>query len=405
MSDIERTAAKERVVAPAESGRSTAPESAYPGRPTSVWSYRPGLEPSAFPRTNWGHRGYDETSVDAFVEQVLKDRDAAELQISDLRTEVDRLHRYIRRQWAAVAAAESESAGPRQGGRSVEGLVTPAAQARAVLSQAQEIADRRLAEADARLTDAERQAEDRLASADREIQIKLMDADSQASRLIGAGQEEAAHRLTRVDMIAEQVLIEAGQDAANRRAQAEDDATRLLLLARTRYQDLVVRAHQRADRAAEVALTEIEHPTTTFDGGRVRAELEMKAAYLRTFAKVSRASLRAALDVTAREFDRLLGASAAAGSAALPIESDPTPVDSTSDRVRVDSTSDQVRVDSTSDRVRVDSTSDQVPVDPALRLEPVASARRAARTAPRPRMIVLPDTEAAELAAMIQLQQ
>jgi cell division septum initiation protein DivIVA len=389
MNDSERIAAKERVAA---TDRSRA-DSAYPGRPTSVWSYRPGLEPSAFPRTNWGHRGYDEACVDAFVEQALKDRDAAELQISDLRTEVDRLHRYIRRQWAAVAAAESESADP-QRGRSGEGLVTPAAQAKAVLSQAQEIADRRLAEADARLTDAERLAADRLASADREIQIKLMDADGQASRLIGAGQEEAAHRLTRVDMIAEQVLIEAGQDAANRRAQAEDDATRLLLLARTRYQDLMVRAHQRADRAAEVALTEIEHPTTTFDGGRVRAELEMKAAYLRTFAKVSRASLRAALDVTAREFDRLLGASA--GSAALPMESDPAPVDSTSG---------QVRGDSTSDRVRVDSTSDQVPVDPALRLEPVASARRAARTAPRPRMIVLPDTAAAELAAVIQLQQ
>ena len=395
MSDIERTASKERIATPAgtarptgqAAARPTAPDSAYPGRPTSVWSYRPGLEPSAFPRTNWGHRGYDEPSVDAFVEQVVKDRDAAELQISDLRTEVDRLHRYIRRQWAAVAAAEST--GPQQSSRSVEGLVSPAAQAQAVLSQAQEIADRRLAEADARLTDAERQAADRVAAADREIQIKLMDADSQVSRLIGAGEDEAAHRLTRVDMIAEQVLIEAGRDAANRRDQAEDDANRLLLLARTRYQDLVVRAHQRADRAAEVALTEIDHPTTA-DGGRLRAELEMKAAYLRTFAKASRASLRAALDVTAREFDRLLGASAA-GAGAVPIGPDPMPAD-------LGDAADPVGQANPVDQV------DPGSVDPALRLEPVRSSRRAAREAARPRVIVLPDTEPAGLAAVIQFQ-
>src|SRR4051794_18189930 len=119
-----------------------------------AWSYRPELEPSVFPRSGWGQRGYEATAVDSFVDQVIKDRDAAAEQISDLRAEVDRLHRYIRRQWAAVAAAES--AGAKQSGRPVDqsGLVSPAAQARAVLSQAQEIAERRLAQADARLGEA-----------------------------------------------------------------------------------------------------------------------------------------------------------------------------------------------------------------------------------------------------------
>lgn len=325
----------------------------------AVWSYRPGLEPAAFPRTGWGHRGYEEPLVDSFVEQVIKDREAADQQISDLRAEVDRLHRYIRRQWAAVAAAET--AGAQAAGRPVDAarLVSPAAQARAVLGQAQEIADRRLAQADARLSDAQQQAADRLEHADREVQIKLVDADRQVARLIGAGQDEAAQRLTRVDAIAEQVLTEARQNATRRRARAEDDADQLLLLARTRYEDIVIRAHHRADRAAEVALAEIEHSVSTAttpagSAGRVRAELEMKAAYLRTFAKVSRAALQAALEVTAREFDRLLGASASRESTYPSPPAIPAPSNPAGPRL----------------------------IDPALILEPA-------------RVIVLPDTAAA----------
>lgn len=221
-------------------------DTAYPGRPAAVWSYRPGLEPSAFPRTNWGHRGYDEMSVDAFVEQVVKDRAAADEQIADLRAEVDRLHRYIRRQWAAVSAAEST--GAHASGRGVQAgdSISAAAQARAVLSQAQEIAEHRLAQADARLREAQRQAADRLERADRQVQSKLMDADRQVSQLIGAGEDVAAQRLTRVDAIAEQVLSEAGKDAVNRRVRAAQDADRMLTQARARYEDIVLRAHQRA---------------------------------------------------------------------------------------------------------------------------------------------------------------
>jgi cell division initiation protein len=109
--------------------------------------------------------------------------------------------------------------------------------------------------------------------------------------------------------VAEQVLRGAQRQATLRRAQARGDARRLLSIARTQYEDIVLQAHQRADRAAEAALNEFERPTS--GPGRTRAELELKAAYLRTFAKVSRAALQAALDVTAREFDRLVGLSAA----------------------------------------------------------------------------------------------
>jgi hypothetical protein len=147
-------------------------------------------------------------------------------QLARLRDEIARLHRYIRRQWSAVAAAQSNEVGG--------GPISPAAQARAVLRKAQEIADRRLAEAGPHVTRHPRQ-----------------------------------------------------------------DAGRLLLLAPARYGDIVVRAHQRAGLAAEAAFDERM--------SRARAELEMRAAYLRTFVKVSRAALQGELEVTAQEFDDLLG--------------------------------------------------------------------------------------------------
>ena len=307
----------------------------------SVWSYRPGQEPAPFPLSQWGLRGYDEMSVDTFVQQLIRDRDAADQQIADLRAEVDRLHRYIRRQWAAVAAAESASA--HAAGRPDEPgpLVSPAAQARAVLNQAQEIAEHRLAEADARLRETQLQVSDQLARADRQAEAARLDAEQQAGLLVSAGAEAAARRLHEVDTMAEQVLAEARQEAVNR-------------LARARYEDIVVRAHQRADRAAEMALAELGPGASDPAGAdrtRTRAELEMTAAYLRTFAKVSRAGLQTALEVTAGEFDQLLGASAGREPGARPPE----------------------------------------PVAP----EPLPA---------RPRSIVLPDTEAAGLATITRLR-
>ena len=183
----------------------------------------------------------------AFANAAAPDLSPADLRDDEqpaLRAEIDRLHRYIRRQWAAVAAAqsaeaESESragagAGSVGSGPVAAGPISPAAQARAVLRKAQEVADRRLAEAGPHVTRHPRQ-----------------------------------------------------------------DAGRLLLLAPARYGDIVVRAHQRAGLAAEAAHDERATPA--------RAELEMKAAYLRTFAKVSRAALQGELEVTAREFEDLLG--------------------------------------------------------------------------------------------------
>jgi cell division septum initiation protein DivIVA len=271
-----------------------------------AWSYRQTAEVDTFPRTPWGHRGYDELAVDRFVVEVSQDLTAADQEITDLRVEVDRLHRYIRRQWAAVAAAEAAGA---QGGERVDSgaAASPAAQARAVLTQAQEIADRRLAQADERLAEADRLAAERLAHADRLAQSRLVQADELVSGRIAEADETAGQRLSRIDSIAEQVLSEAQQDAVARRVQAVDDVRQLLLLGRTRYEDIVLRAHQRADRAAEAALHEFESSAKLTDvTGRARVELELKAAYLRTFAKVSRAALQGALEVTAREFDRLL---------------------------------------------------------------------------------------------------
>src|SRR4051812_40916260 len=68
---------------PAALGNQTPP----PGQPVAVWTHRPNPEPTTFPRSGWGHRGYEETSVDAYVERATKDREAAQAQITDLRAE------------------------------------------------------------------------------------------------------------------------------------------------------------------------------------------------------------------------------------------------------------------------------------------------------------------------------
>jgi hypothetical protein len=245
----------------------------------------------------WSHRARGGPgNTDAHGSRQLT---AAETEIDDLRDEVNRLHRYIRRQWAAVAAAEA-----------VRGGLKPAqsTQARAVLSQAQDLAERRLAQADQRLAEAEQLAAARVAAADQQAHALLEQADRRFSARIAEADQVAAQRLAQVDAVAERVLSLAQQQAAARRAQARNDARRLLSIARTQYEDIVIAAHRRADRAAEAAL---DADGLTSGPARTRAELELKAAYLSTFAKVSRAALQAALDVTGREFDRLVGASAA----------------------------------------------------------------------------------------------
>jgi hypothetical protein len=299
----------------------------------STWSHRERARldrrVAELPRTPWGRRGYDEAAVEALLAGVNQDLADADDQIDDLRGEVDRLHRYIRRQWAAVAAAEA--AGKPRGRHAVDAPdddlyrlsahgrgsagpegASPSAQARAVLTQAQEIAERRLAEADARLAEAERLATARLTEAEREAdagaRATLADAEAAAAERLAAADEASGHRLARTERMAEKVLLEAEEEARTRKATAVDGARRLLVLARARYEDIIVRAHQRADHAAELALDDLE-PIEGQAGTEEheRRELEAKAAYLRTFAKVSRSALQAALDLSGREFDQLLG--------------------------------------------------------------------------------------------------
>jgi hypothetical protein len=381
------------------SERAASAEGLPGGPPAEGWSHRPPAHVEAFPRTTWGHRGYEEAPVDAFLGQVEKDRTSADQEIADLRSEVDRLHRYIRRQWAAVAAAEA--AGARSKDRSSDhdcgGPVSPAAQARAVLSQAQEIADRRLRQADERLAQAQQLAADRVRQADQELATRLAEADETVSSRIAAADEAAAQRLSRVDGMAEQVLSEARKDAASHRAKAVQDSNRLLQHARNQYEEIVIRAHRRADRAAEVALYEFEQSATD-DTGRARAELELKAAYLRTFAKVSRAALQAALDVTAREFDRLLGASATVErSLALasggPVKSLTTP----SRAARSSGPSSEPSNEKSRPDAAQDVPAPTAPPVPARSARAVAQAAAAAARAagkPTARVITMPDTQA-----------
>jgi len=69
---------------------------------------------------------------------------------------------------------------------------------------------------------------------------------------------------------------------------------------------VATRAHRRAESAAERALEDFQdEETAELFGPAVHAELEMKAAYLKTFARASGAALRATLDVTRSELQRL----------------------------------------------------------------------------------------------------
>src|SRR5690349_4292575 len=121
------------------------------------WRHRPALARPAFPKTTWGHRGYDEAAVDAFARDASVKLHAADAEVDELRSEIDRLHRYIRRQWATIAAA-GEKDGARHDAAATDAN-SPAAQARAVLAHANEIAQRHIAAATRRETDADRRAD------------------------------------------------------------------------------------------------------------------------------------------------------------------------------------------------------------------------------------------------------
>ena len=94
--------------------------------------------------------------------------------------------------------------------------------------------------------------------------------------------------------------------------------------ARAQYEDLVIRAHGRADQAATVAVTEYERQAAESDDpAAAGALLEVRAAYLQTFAQVSRDALQSVLASSGREFDDLLAQAGEEEAGDLPLPATP----------------------------------------------------------------------------------
>ena len=266
------------------------------------WRHRAPLRRPQFPRTAWGHRGYDEATVDAFARDAVVTVTAAELEVEELRSEIDRLHRYIRRQWAAIAAATDGGPVPPDANGA-----SPAARARAVLAHANELAQRHVAGAARRVEEAERQAAERLAAADAEAARRIAAAEASGAVRVARAEDVASQRLASADAMAEEVLAEAGRRAAHRLRRASEDARRVTTEARARYEDLLVGAHARADRAATVALHRYEARAAVEDDPVRAGELrDLRVAYLRTLAQVSRDAMASVVASSVREFDDLL---------------------------------------------------------------------------------------------------
>ncbi|MFI7586650.1 hypothetical protein ACIB24_06195 [Spongisporangium articulatum] len=251
----------------------------------------------AFPRTAWGHRGYEQEPVDRHVTALRGRLAAREAEVEDLRRELDRLHRYIRQEWQAATPRASDGASPVTGPIALQPL----------LAQAQEVADARLAEADRRLQESKALADRHLADAEARAMRLKEAAHDEAVTLVEQAERRAAARLETAEIMAEQALSRAWQEAARSRSRAEAAARDAVDGIRRRYQEIVVRAHQRAEAAAEHSLheleTEAEHAS---DPEHARAQLQLRATYLATSAQISRTAMRAALALAEREFARLL---------------------------------------------------------------------------------------------------
>ena len=86
--------------------------------------------------------------------------------------------------------------------------------------------------------------------------------------------------------------------------EAECGAATALEHAREQYEQIITRAHRRAEQAAESAMQEfLDCPPD--QPGR-REQLQARATYLRGTAQVSATTLRAALESTRHAFDRLV---------------------------------------------------------------------------------------------------
>jgi hypothetical protein len=237
-----------------------------------------------------------------------------------LRGEIDRLHTYIRIQWAngagngagpaeaasvpAGAARPCSCGGETPAGGSGRGR-TPIGQALEVLARAQAIADQRLAAAESTVAAAER----RIADADRLVvtaEKRAAMAREQARNSVIEADDVIQERWIRAEREAADRLAVVQAEIASRLAGAEAEARGVVERAYGQYEEILTRAHRRAESAAERALQDFQdEETAELFGPAVHAELEMKAAYLKTFARASSAALRATLDVTRSELQRL----------------------------------------------------------------------------------------------------
>ena len=278
-----------------------------------------------FPITAVGRRGLQAEPVEQFRRWVLESFERAGTESAALRAEIERLHLYIRSQWSradAAALPRDPNAVAQRGGLNATppaGIVpvdspapaqaqagpTATGQALEMLTRAQAIADQRIAAADARAAAAEQrmaqatalveQAEKRAAMARDQARHSVLEADTVIEQRWTRAEREIA---TRMD--------EAEREIATRMDEAENEALDVVARACVEYEDILTRAHRRAEHAAERALEDFrDEGALDLPGRAAPADLEMKAAYLQTFARVSGAALRATLDITRQEFQRL----------------------------------------------------------------------------------------------------
>jgi hypothetical protein len=278
-----------------------------------------------FPVTAVGRRGLQVEPVEQFRRWAVQSLDRAGAESAALRAEIERLHLYIRSQWSGAdpdraapvpgqpAAAQSDGslvAAPdpiASGQVPAQGGGTPIGQALEVLARAQRIADERIAAAERRAE----QAEHRAAAA----QAMVENGEKRAA----LAREQARHSVLEADEVIEQRWARAETQISDRLADAEQEALGVVARACREYEEILTRAHRRAEQAAERALGDVRDEASQESPGRpVPADLEMKAAYLQTFARVSGAALRATLDVTRQEFARLRSGRAAELEPTLP---------------------------------------------------------------------------------------
>ena len=265
-----------------------------------------------FPLTAVGRRGLQAEPVEQFRRWVHESFERAGAESAALRAEIERLHLYIRSQWSradAAAVPGDPTAVAKRGGPNptppagivpvdspapAQAGLTATSQALEMLTRAQAIADQRTAAADAR----EAAAEQRMAQAAALVE--------QAEKRAAMARDQARHSVLEADTVIEQRWTRAEREIAARMDEAENEALDVVARACVEYEDILTRAHRRAEHAAERALEDFrDEGALDLHGRAAPADLEMKAAYLQTFARVSGAALRATLDITRQEFQRL----------------------------------------------------------------------------------------------------